>query len=224
MSGHCAPQKTGIGIGIVETDKKFRCYLAAVIDDTPGLTITGACSTGKEALICFEHRRPDVLLASLALADMSGTGLIWQARQRWPDAASLVMVSPEYHDKYFEVLEAGASGCLSKPFSREELVDALWTVSRGGAVLSPSLAKTVADHFRARGAVARQLTRRQRQVLGCLSCGRSQQQTALELGVTYATIRNHVGSLRAKLGAHSTTGILSAYFNPKDSRSQGGGA
>ena len=204
----------------METDEKFRHYLTAIVEGTPGLAMAAACATGKEALARFEHRPPEVMVAGLFLGDMSGTDLVWQARQRWPGMASLLLISEEHHRHYFEVLEAGASGCLSKPCLAEELVRAIWAVSQGGAVLCPSLAKAVTDYFRARGAVVRQLTHRQRQVLQCLARGLSEQKAALELGVSRATIQAHARSLRAKLNAHSVTEIVSAYFNPKDLRGQ----
>jgi DNA-binding NarL/FixJ family response regulator len=210
------PEKTGVGI--VETDEKSRGYLAAVIEGTPGLAITHACPTGKAALACFEHHPPQVLLVDLFLADMSGTDLIWQARRRWPQAASLLMISEQHHGQYLEALESSASGYLSKPCPPEELVRAIRTVRQGGAVLPAFLVKTVTNYFRARGAVIRGLTFRERQVLGCLSCGFSQQETALQLAVTEATVQAHVRSLRARLDVHSTAEILSAYFNPKDLR------
>jgi DNA-binding NarL/FixJ family response regulator len=218
MSKHVAPGRAGVGI--VETDEEFRRYLVAVIEGTPGLTITDACPTGKAALSCFDHHPPEVLVVDLFLADMEGTELIWHARRRWPDAPSLLMISERRHDRYFEALESAASGYLSKPCPPEEIVHAIWTVRQGGAVLPAFLAKTVTDYFRARGAVIRQLTCRERQILGCLSCGLSQREAALELGVAQTTVQAHVRNLRARLNAHSTAEVLSAYFNPKDLRNQ----
>ena len=218
MLKHAAPEKAGVGI--VETDGEFRRYLVAVIEGTPGLTITDACPSGKAALSCFDHHPPEVLLVDLFLADMSGSELIWQARRRWPKAASVLMISEQHRGQYFEALESTASGYLSKPCPPEELLRAIWTVRQGGAVLPAFLAKTVTDYFRARGAVIRQLTHRERQVLECLSCGLSQREAALELGVAPATVQTHVRSLRARLCARSTAEVLSTYFNPKDLRNQ----
>ncbi len=219
MSKHVTAER--VGVGIVETDEKFRRYLVAVIEGTPGLTITDACPTGEAALSCFDHHPPELLVVNLFLADMSGTELIWRARRLWPEAASLLMIAEQCHGQYFEALESAASGYLSKPCPPEELVRAIWTVRHGGAVLPAFLARAVTDYFRARGAVTRRLTCRERQILACLSCGLSQQEAALELGVAQATVQTHVRSLRARLDAHSTAEVLSAYFNPRDLRNHG---
>jgi two-component system NarL family response regulator len=218
VSKHANPQKAGVGI--VETDEGFRRYLVAVVAGTPGLTVTDASPTGKAALRRFERHPPEVLLVDLFLADMTGTELIWQARHLWPDASYLLMIAEQRCDQYLEALESAASGYVSKPCTPEEIVRAIWTVRQGGAVLPAFLAKTVTSYFHARGSVVRQLTCRERQILGCLSCGLSQRETALALGVAQTTIQAHVRSLRARLDAHSTAEVLCAYFNPRDVRRQ----
>ena len=50
---------------------------------------------------------------------------------------------------------------------------------------------------------AASLTRREREVLGLMASGIGTREAAVHLGVTRATVRNHVQSILGKLGAHS---------------------
>jgi len=189
--------------------------MSAVIGGTPGLRAACACSTARDALWSFAQNRPSLYLVSLFPRDMPGTELIQRMRSLWPDASPILLI-PESHPRLLvEALEAGACAYLPKPCAADELVEAIWTVHQGGAVVSSHVAKAIVDHFRAVGSVIRRLTDRERQVLTCLSRGLSQRGIAAELGIDKATVRTHVRNILAKLEVHSTAEAIALYLNPK---------
>jgi len=93
---------------------------------------------------------------------------------------------------------------------REQLAAAVRAVHRGLVVLTPPLAP---GWFPSRpaagpaGAIPR-LTPREREVLALLAQGLGNKQIAWELGVSEHTVKYHVSSLYAKLGAGSRTEAL----------------
>ena len=206
-----------IEVGIVESDDQCRQFMSAVIGGTPGLRTGCVCSTGRDALWSFAQAqvRPGLFLVSLFLRDMPGTEIIRRIRSLWPGASPILLI-PETHPRLLvEALEAGACAYLPKPCAADELVQAIWTVHHGGAVVSSPVAKAIVDHFRARGSVIQSLTDRERQVLTCMSRGLSQQAIAAELGIDKATVRTHVRNILGKLYAHSTAEAIALYLNPK---------
>ncbi len=204
-----------IEVGVVESDDQGRQFMSAVIGGTPGLHVACACSTGRDALWAFSQKRPGLFLVSLFLPDMTGIDFIQRTRALWPGVAPILLI-PENHPRLLvEALEAGACAYLPKPCAADELLRTIWTVHEGGAVVSSPVAKAVVDYFRARGAVFRLLTERERQVLTCLSRGLSQQAIAAELGIDKATVRTHVRNILGKLRAHSSAEAIAFYLNPK---------
>ncbi len=204
-----------VDVGVVESEDQGRQFMSAVIGGTPGLHVACACATGRDALWAFSQNRPGLFLVSLFLRDMTGIDLIQRTRALWPGAAPILLI-PENHPRLLvEALEAGACAYLPKPCAADELLRTIWTVHQGGAVVSSPVAKAVVDYFRARGAVSRVLTERERQVLTCLSRGLCQEAIASELGIDKATVRTHVRNILGKLQAHSSAEAIAFYLNPK---------
>jgi DNA-binding NarL/FixJ family response regulator len=123
------------------------------------------------------------------------------------------MTMSEDDDNLLAAMRAGARGYLLKGAVREEILLALRTVGRGGAVFSPRMAERLACLFAAfSGGPAQQafptLTAREREVLDLLAQGLSYRQIAQRLFVTDKTVRNHVGSIFAKLQVHDRAAAI----------------
>lgn len=204
-----------VEVGIVESCDKTRQYMQAIIGGTPGILTRWACSTGQKGLASMRQRPPTVVLVSLLLQDMTGTDFIVRARQNRLDTSFLLLLPDNHPNLFVQALEAGASGYLPKLCGAHEMVEAIWTVHKGGAVISDFLAKPLVEYFRARGSVLNKLTEREREVLTCLSQGLSAAHIAINLGIDPATVRTHVRNVLSKFDAHSTAEVIALYLNPK---------
>ena len=103
-------------------------------------------------------------------------------------------------------MRAGAAGFLLKDAPRERLLEAIRVVHGGDALLSPSITRRLVEDFATRtdppeppAAVLERLTPRERQVLGLVARGYSNNEIAQRLVVTEATVKSHVGSILSKL-------------------------
>ncbi|WP_305764206.1 response regulator transcription factor [Citricoccus sp. SGAir0253] len=130
-------------------------------------------------------------------------------------------------DEYaLEAIEAGASGFLLKDAPPEELLAAIRTVHRGDAVIAPSTTRRLLDHLaptlrrgqaaeqrrREESAAVASLTPREREVLGLMARGESNQEIAAGLFLSEATVKTHVGRVLAKLGARDRVqAVVTAY-------------
>jgi len=107
-------------------------------------------------------------------------------------------------------IENGASGFLSKTRSLGEVTSAVRAAAAGESVISPELLVRLLPRF-SRGKVHApdELTEREREVLSLVAEGLSNAAIADRLVVSVHTVRNHIASLSAKLGAHSKLEALS---------------
>ncbi|KEA62369.1 Chemotaxis regulator - transmits chemoreceptor signals to flagelllar motor components CheY [Marinobacterium lacunae] len=83
--------------------------------------------SAEPALARMQVVKPDIVMSSMHLPDMTGTELVIKMREQ-PDLADItfLLVSTETHYRYLEpIRQAGAIAILPKPFSRSDLMRAL---------------------------------------------------------------------------------------------------
>jgi CheY-like chemotaxis protein len=90
-------------------------------------------ATGQEALEAMRRERPGVVLSALHLADMTGLQLAEQIHREFqPAAPRFVLISSEADSAEAGSLsKCGNAVLLKKPFTPEQLVDAIRVVSAG---------------------------------------------------------------------------------------------
>jgi DNA-binding NarL/FixJ family response regulator len=116
-------------------------------------------------------------------------------------------------DEVFPALRAGAVGYLLKDVSTQRLVEAVLAAARGESVLAPSVAAKVVARVAAmpdqgeppRQPLADPLTGRELEILRLLAAGHSNREIAGVVFLSEGTVKNHVSSILAKLGARDRT-------------------
>jgi DNA-binding NarL/FixJ family response regulator len=117
----------------------------------------------------------------------------------------LVLTTYDLDDLVYAALRNGAAGFLLKSTPVERLVNGIEVVAAGEALLSPSLTRRLIErHVRgpAPGHTTEllgRLTEREREVLKLLARGRSNEEIAVQLFVSPATVKTHINRLFAKL-------------------------
>lgn len=143
----------------------------------------------------------------LGLPGVSGTEATRILLSARPDLRILVMTMSEDSDSLRAALNAGAHGYILKGAMRDETLRALHTVAEGGAVFSPGVAVLVSEAINGSASVPAQrvfpaLTPREREILALMARGLTYGQISRKLVITDKTIRNHAGSIFAKLQVH----------------------
>jgi len=142
----------------------------------------------------------DVLVADLELGPRLGTEVVGETTRRL-DARVLLMSGTGDVRGVTAALDAGCSGFISKGRSLQEVIAAVLTVGRGGAVFPNDILAQVMDSGLTR--IGATLTGREADVLALLASGKNATEIADELFLSLNTSRNHIAAILNKLGARS---------------------
>jgi DNA-binding NarL/FixJ family response regulator len=178
--------------------------LAAMLATQPDFEVVGEAGTGAEAVAEAARLRPDVVLMDLEMPELDGIEAIRLLRAADPNVQVVVLTAFDTDERIVGALQAGAQGYLLKGAPRAEIFAAIRTVSAGGALLPPVVASKLLRQVRA----AEQpdaLTAREKEVLGLVTAGLANQDIAARLFISERTVKFHVSSLLAKLGAKNRT-------------------
>jgi len=197
-----------IDVMLVEDDPGFAQRFVEAIALSSDVRLSRTCRGVQDALRWLAVERPDVLLVDLGLPDGNGIEVIRDAVARYPECD--VLVVSVYGDKtnVLTCIEAGASGYLLKDGLREDIVQHIDDLRRGGSPISPMIARQLLRRFRptrpAEPPVATEhLTDRELEVLNLLSRGFNYQEIADLLQVSKHTIGTYIKRMYRKLHVNS---------------------
>jgi two-component system response regulator NreC len=132
-----------------------------------------------------------------------------------PQTRVLILTSLEDEASIFRVLEAGGSGYLLKKAADEELVGAVRDAMAGKAFIRPAALAAVAADFLERvdagepeSSAFERLTPREREILGLVASGLTNQQIADQLIISVRTVETHRAHVMDKLGFKSRSELV----------------
>src|SRR6187397_2226086 len=163
---------------VVEDDRVAREGLRALIDGTPGFVCVAACRSVEEALGSKPREAPDVVLLDVELPGMSGSEGVRPLRERFDPAPIVMLTIYEEPERVFESICNGASGYLLKRTPPAKLLESIAEVRKGGAPMSPEIARQVVRLFRRIAPppqIERELSPQETHVLALLAEGYSYQ-------------------------------------------------
>ncbi len=197
----------GIRILVADDHPMLREGLVGVLSTQPDFEVVGEASDGAEAVRLAEALRPDVILLDLEMPGTDGVAALEGLRDAGSEARAVVFTAYDTDERILGALRAGARGYLLKGASRAEIFSAIRTVHAGGSLLQPDVTARLLEHIgrNDEGARAEQLTPRELEVLGLISQGLQNSEIAAQLFVTERTVKFHVSSILAKLGADNRT-------------------
>jgi DNA-binding NarL/FixJ family response regulator len=202
------PTERPLEIVIIEDLRDVREGLAVLINGTPGFRCARSFRTMEDALASRELGPPDVILTDIGLPGMSGIDGIRVLHDRLPQVPVLALTVYDSDEKVFDALCAGASGYLLKNTPPARLLEAIQEVAKGGAPMSPEVARRVVRlfrEFRPPDHAPYRLTAQESELLKMLADGHHRKTAAHELGISVNTVAFHLKNIYNKLQVHSKT-------------------
>ena len=201
-----------IKVGIVEDNVKIRNLIQRYLDMQDGISCSVAVDSVEEMLDYLKEKElPDILLMDIQLPGMSGIEGIGIIKQDYPEI-DIIMLTV-YHDshKIFDSLKAGASGYLLKHTSLPEIKDAVEDLAKGGAPMSPQIARKVIQYFNTNQAKKKpesNLTAREQDIVNGLVDGLSYKMIADRYDISIDTVRAHIRNIYKKLHVNSKAEVI----------------
>lgn len=204
-----------IRVIVADDQELVRTGLSMILDAQPDIDVVGQAVNGREAVTMAQHLRPDVCLFDIRMPELDGieaTRLL--AGPDVEDPLAIVVITTFDMDEYVHgALRAGARGFLLKDAGPDLLVQAIHAAAVGDALIAPSVTARLLARFAGAGAetAATQpiepLTEREEEVLVTVARGRTNNEIAAELYISLSTVKTHLASIMAKIGARNRVEI-----------------
>jgi DNA-binding NarL/FixJ family response regulator len=205
-----------IRVVIADDQQLIRAGFRSLLESEPDIDVVGEAATGEAVVERVAALRPDVVLMDIRMPDGDG---LWATEQIVADpllaGTHIVIVTTFELDEYVaRAIRAGASGFLVKDTEPVELIRAVRVVAAGDALLSPSVTRRLLERVggtlrdvpdSARLAV---LTEREREVLGLVGLGLTNDEIGRELFLSPLTAKTHVSRIMSKLAARDRVQLV----------------
>ena len=177
-----------------------RTGLVSLLETEPDIDVVGDASNGLDAVRAALELKPDVVIMDLLMPDIDGVTATRRILKENPAVKILVLTTSTVSDDLAHALEAGAHGVIIKSAEYEKLLEAIRSVAAGERVVSPEVSRLIEDD-----PPAPRLTTRQIDVLQSLTRGLSNPDIAKQLGISRESVKEHIDTLYAKIGAANRT-------------------
>jgi DNA-binding NarL/FixJ family response regulator len=212
---------------VADDQEIVRAGLTMILNAQPDIEVVAEAANGLRAVEIAQRLRPDVCLFDVRMPGVDGI----EATRRLAgpgvaDPLAIVVITTFDLDEYvYAALRAGARGFLLKDAGPAMLAQAVHAAANGDALIAPSVTARLLRAFAQTGPATpparptEALTDREEQVLAAVAIGRTNSEIARELFITLSTVKTHIASLMAKLGARNRVEIaMWAYENNRTGR------
>ena len=201
-----------IRVVVAEDSYVIREFLTATLSAAPEVELVAVCTNGKELQTAIGTWEPDVVLTDIRMPPSGaeeGVRIAAGLRDTHPDIGVVVLsqyAEPAYALSLLEHGTGGRAYLLKERIrNKEQLLDAIQAVARGGSVIDPLIVDVLIE---ARSRVAKsqlsQLTSRERELLAEIASGKSNSAIAESLVLTKRAVEKHVNSIFSKLNLPET--------------------
>ena len=194
-----------INVLLVDDHYIVRAGVARLLADVNGIKVIGEASSGEEAVRIAKEKKPHVVLMDVKMPGIGGLEATKKMLQHNPDLKIIALTVCGEEPFPSKLLQAGASGYITKGSELNEMVKAIRTVHAGKKYIGPTIAqqlalKTVSDP---EGSPIDSLSERELQVMIMITSGQKVQSIAEKLHISTKTVNAYRYRLFEKLNVDS---------------------
>lgn len=184
-----------IKVLLVDDHDIVRMGVARMLEDIKDLVVVGQAKTGEEAINSVRQLKPDVVLMDIQMPGIGGVEATRKLAERFSKIKILAVSAHEAEPLPSRILDAGASGYITKGTCLDEMVQAIRKVAAGerhfSAEIALCLAKNWANRDKAGKSPFEGLSRRQLQMVEMIADGKSNQDIADIMGIAISTLSTY---------------------------------
>lgn len=196
-----------IKVVVADDHPVYRLGVRALLGTENDITLVGEASNGMEAILLLERFSPDVLLLDMKMPVMDGLEVLGEIAKRKLRCQTILLLSETSREKAVRAVRLGARGVFFKEQEPALLVKSVRKVFQGevwidNPILSQALESLVKKPPSPPGSGKSDggLSTRELEVVRCVAMGLRNKEVADKLGVSEATVKNHLTSVYSKLG------------------------
>src|SRR5579864_2866633 len=204
-----------ITVSIVEDSEQVRSTLEKLLNRAEGFQCLSQYANAEAALEGLPVDKPEVVLMDINLPGINGVECVRQLKQLTPEIQVMMLTVYEDTENIFNALAAGATGYMLKRTPRDELLEAIREVHRGGSPMTTHIARKVVQSFqRATPAASptETLSPREQEVLDCLAQGFLYKEIAEKLNISYETVHTYIRRIYEKLQVRTRTEAVAKFL------------
>ena len=209
-----------IRVLLADDQALIRAGFHVLIDAADDLQVVGEAIDGAQAVVLTRSERADVVLMDIRMPGVDGLEATRRisADEDLAGVKVIILTTFESDEYVYQAIRAGASGFLVKDTEPADLVQAVRVVAGGDALLSPSVTRRLITDLATRperppptdssGRVLAELTVREREVMGLVAEGLSNDEIAGRLFLSPLTSKTHVSRIMTKLDARDRAQLV----------------
>ncbi len=195
---------------VVDDDNLVRLGISRLLSDVSGIEVVAEAASGEEAVKLAKEKHPHVVLMDIRMPGIGGLEATRRMVRHDPNVKIIAITVCGAEPFPSKLLQAGASGYLTKGAKPEEMVNAIRSVHAGKRYLGVEIAQQLALRNLSEGdkkTPFEELSERELQVTMMITTGSSVQQIADRLCVSPKTINTYRYRIYEKLNVNSDVGL-----------------
>ena len=181
--------------------------LIALLKTDEEIEIVGTAGTVSDAMTFLKMNHVDVLVTDYNLPDDDGLSLVRKVKRLWPEIKILVLSMHNETHLVKEILKEGINGYVLKKDSKDELIDALYSVKKGNLFVSNEINSMLVRNLH-QPDDQKLLTERELEILKLIAKEYTNRLIAEELFISERTVETHRKNIFRKTKTSSLVGLI----------------
>ena len=200
-----------IKILIVDDHTLLRQALKIALEANSRFSIVGEAGSGEEAIQMVEKLRPDVITMDINLTGINGIETTKRIRKIFPRSKVLGLSQHTHPSFALKMLQAGASGYVTKTSSKDEMFKAITEVQLGKKYMCSEITNILSNQLEddKQKANLNSLSAREIEVIKYIKQGNSSKEIAQALFRSVKTVEVHRYNILRKLKLKNAAALVS---------------
>lgn len=174
---------------------------------------------GYDCKYCFSNpidffkisETPDIILLDIVMPEMNGIDAIDKILHKNPEVSIIINSIKDDSDTIFKALQKGAVGYIDKQSFDQNIGEVFSCIEKGGAYMTPRIARKVMDFFQGKKKIYNALSEREIDIVNAVLEGLSYKLIADKLYISIDTVRTHIKSIYKKLKINSKSELFKIF-------------
>lgn len=154
---------------------------------------------------------PDIILLDIVMPEMNGIDAIDKILHKNPEVSIIINSIKDDSDTIFKALQKGAVGYIDKQSFDQNIGEVFSCIEKGGAYMTPRIARKVMDFFQGKKKIYNALSEREIDIVNAVLEGLSYKLIADKLYISIDTVRTHIKSIYKKLKINSKSELFKIF-------------